>query len=396
MLGKSDHMKSIFNIANIYIGAWCLYMFHWADADITLLSPLSNYILAINLTLSLYFAYKVNRSTHNQYAKAVNLLLIVFSVYGLLSVLSNDVHIIKFSSTRIKNGTYLIAVLRSYLPIYAISYFLQKGYITLESLKKWGYVILSISVYIYIRVGLLRSIVTNGDEFTNNAGYIVLSMFPLVYLYNKRLLQQILCISVISMLVVSSFKRGAVVILLILLLDYLFRRWNSFKQKDRCIFVCLLLLVILLGSNFVSELWMNSQLFQTRVESTLAGNTSGRDLIIDNLKCYYFTKANIVQVLLGSGADATLDVGVNYAHNDWWEILIDQGLLGFCMYIYYWTIFFKVCRRYYGILRECVICTFILYFLKGFFSMSYSMLPLPFAFVMGYYLYDSLIHAKTV
>ena len=95
-------------------------------------------------------------------------------------------------------------------------------------------------------------------------------------------------------------------------------------------------------------------------------------------------KESLIEQLLGKGADATLTIGDNYAHNDWLEILINNGILGIIIFILYWTGFYQQARKFKkGHIRAAFFLTFIMGLLKTFFSMYYTAITTPMAFTLG-------------
>lgn len=379
--------RKIFNLCNFYILLWILYMFHWYEAAIPVLESFSNAFLGINLLISIYCAVKLlKEGNFPQYFKAVTILLISFSIYGAFSIVFGEVHMIKFSWTTVNNGTYLVSVLRSFLPVYAFYYFSLKGQLTLESMKQWTVVLVVVSVFLYFHSYALHLLISNKDEFTNNTGYVLLSLFPLVFLFDKRISIQYILVGLISVFVLSALKRGAILINIILLVYFLHVRLKNATRSQKKWFYLASILFVVAAVYFLQDFVQNSALFQERLQDTLEGNTSGRSQITDSFKYYYFHEANFFQMIFGSGADATLDIGINYAHNDWWELLIDQGLLGLVIYLYYWKTSYQTFRsmRSNKMMSEIFGSTLILYFVRCFFSMSYSILPLVFGLSVGF------------
>ena len=140
----------------------------------------------------------------------------------------------------------------------------------------------------------------------------------------------------------------------------------------------------------------SSAYFQARVEDTLEGDSSGRDNIYAFFFEYYMEETTTEQQLVGLGANATLDIFGQYAHNDWLEIAINQGLLGLIIFLVFWLVFFAVCLRKHpdSRIRTTLCMLFAIFFLKSFFSMSYRSFTLYSNIVLGYciatkFLYNS-------
>lgn len=382
----SKAIKSI-NICNIYILLWVLYMFHWNNTELPAIAGFSNIFLGVNLLISIYCAIRLSTTGgESAYFKATNILILVFLIYGGYSIAFGHTHVIKFTGDVVKNGTYLISVLRSFLPVYTIYFFTKKGYVTLNMLKFWSIILLLVAVVIYYYSYNLHSLISDREEFTNNTSYVLLTLFPFVFLFDKKVAIQYAYLAIISIFVLAALKRGAIFIELLLLLYFFRVRFQNASSRQRYLFYAASIAFAIIGYRYLSNFMASSDLFQTRLQATLEGNSSGRDSIIQNLMHYFWNDAGVFGILFGSGADATLDIGENYAHNDWLEILIDQGILGLIIYFYYWKNYFKTWRKSKNniMVFEVIGANFILYLAKGFFSMSYSTLPLAFALTMGY------------
>lgn len=114
--------------------------------------------------------------------------------------------------------------------------------------------------------------------------------------------------------------------------------------------------------------------FLDRIQETLEGNTSDRDSLYGEFLQHVLDKATIFQQLFGGGADYTLSVSFNYAHNDWIEILVNQGIFGVLIFYMYWNGFYKTAfksqlSKDYKMVIQMI---FIAYLAKTMFSMSYT------------------------
>ena len=129
--------------------------------------------------------------------------------------------------------------------------------------------------------------------------------------------------------------------------------------------------------------------FGYRIEQTLEGSSSGRDELVDRLLVIYTDNFDFSQQLFGAGANATVKYISKYAHNDWVEILINQGLLGILIYIIYWVSLIKSWRklRFPRLLHDAFGILILILLLKTLFSMSYSDVGLYGSLLMGYCTY---------
>jgi O-antigen ligase len=147
-----------------------------------------------------------------------------------------------------------------------------------------------------------------------------------------------------------------------------------------------MLLISLIAFYAVNRMMSRSDYFQERVNDTMEGDTSGRDIYYAFFIDYYLNNTTDEEFLLGMGANATLGIWHNYAHNDWLEIAINQGLFGVFLYLIYWITFLKLCLKK-GVehkIKTALWIVFVIYFLQTFFSMSYSDYTLYSSMVLGY------------
>ena len=186
--------------------------------------------------------------------------------------------------------------------------------------------------------------------------------------------------------ILLGMKRGAIIIGVVCLICFL---WNNIKNanKSKKKGLLFLSLVMCFVGYLVVKYQMNESLyFNQRVEQTLEGNSSGRDELYRVFWNYFIDKATPLQFAFGSGADATLKVASYYAHNDWLEIAVNQGILGLIIYLLYLMLFARECllKFYNNQTKLALQISFIICFMKTLFSMSYNDMPISAAFVLGY------------
>ena len=183
-------------------------------------------------------------------------------------------------------------------------------------------------------------------------------------------------------------KRGAILVGVVSLLYYLYFNYRFNKTISRTKVILFSLLIIIAGLYITQYMMTTSEYFNYRIESTRSGSTSGRNELYAHFWNHFKHEQNLFRFLLGNGANATLGIGENYAHNDWLEIAINQGVFGLFVYVFYWGCFLKTirCIRFNKTAKLVLSLTFISFFIKTIFSMSYtgySMMPCT---VFGYYL----------
>ena len=90
--------------------------------------------------------------------------------------------------------------------------------------------------------------------------------------------------------------------------------------------------------------------------------------------------------MIGHGADGTIRLGDNYAHNDWLEIGVNQGLLGIGVFTVFWLSLKKFWKsaKSYNTLFIAVGMFFVVNFSRTFFSMSINDMKIFCTCVLGY------------
>lgn len=389
MLQNNSKFQQVFNQANLYIFLWCLYYaqgtFYPSGSIISqgvlivlLLMSMKNYFIAFTkYKLPLYF-------------HGLNVLLLMFVLYGIGLILSGERLVVREYYTYSSNYEYLKAILISLLPAFSAYVYAKKGLFTLKSLKYWvpiWLIIAVISYYSYERNAL--SLIVSRDEVTNNIAYRFVALMPVFVIFYKKPLFMVLGLLFCLLFILMGMKRGAIVIAalnLMFVIYQLYKTGNAQMKKYIILsFVCILVVLFFV----VKEMLSTSEYFVARVDATLEGNSSGRDQLFSVFWNYYLNQDSIINLLFGNGANATLRIGSNAAHNDWLEILINQGLFGVYIYIYYFFNFYKsllykkVGNPFYYIGLKMI---FLVTLLSTFFSMSYGTLDIFLTLTLGFFL----------
>ncbi len=376
-------MKQYINILNIYILAWCVL-----NAGVISNPTISVLCLGFLFLVSFFYMFKVILEPKNKVISALLVFLLLISIYGIQFIMSGERLYVGAGEGRyITNREFLILIYQSILPIFPFYYFACHNKLTVEVMRKWVLVFFVVVIMAYIKnqYMVLNSLGMDEGGATNNAGYDFLALFPLLTFCNKRKLVQNILFIICLVFIILSVKRGAIIVGII---AYSWFLLNSSGKSGTSRLKTILLIGF--ASIVVYELFIylitTNDYFLLRYEETLEGNTSGRDSIYQSLIHTYSHESSFIQQLLGRGAYGTLKVADNVAHNDWLELLIDLGLLGFIVYLVYWIkliktwLSSKVIKEVYLALGLFV----IIYLAKTFFSMSYNDMSIYSTIVLGY------------
>lgn len=375
------------NIASLYMLSWCLFTY---KRSLGIPDRIAAYSLLLCLLLSIFFIIKLYKEyALPTYMHALTILVLMFTFYGLVQGLFGDTLYVREGKDKmVAKFAYLSTIYISLFPIYGCYYLTKKGFITTDFLRIWG-VILFLLILIEYRYYETRMLAKGINNFHNNYGYHFVALIPMLVLYNKNKIVQMLAISIVLMLIVYSAKRGAMIIGIFAMLILLLHVW---KQSDYQLRFVLVFFVFCLTFYVVYEIYQNPYFVKNIQRLLQEGGQNGRSIIKSQLLPTFYNIYSPMQKVFGDGAYASLRYAMNYAHNDWLEIMIGQGLFGICIYSFYWLCFGLEVFQWRNVsnanhLYVVLQLVFTIYFIKTLFSMSYSSMPLAatsvFAFALA-------------
>lgn len=387
--------KLLKNPCNIYIFLLAYYSMQGVIIP-TGGSLLSQLILLIAMLMGLYYTVKTMQMNDKPiYFKGLNLLFLILVVYGVILVFSDHHYVIKAKlfDNEVRNSSYLKSLFLSFPNIYTFYYFSRKGLLTENSLRKWFIVFVGIAIFRFFdyQITSLQTLLLNGEdveETTNNMGYLFVALMPGVVLFKNNIKLQYGIMIVCMIFIMMGMKRGAIIVGVVSLIYYLYFNftYNNQVSKGKVLFFSIL---IIIAAYFITEHMMeSSDFFMSRIAQTEEGNSSGRNDIYEHFWNHFKNEIDTFKFLFGNGANATLDIGINYAHNDWLELAINQGVLGLVVYSIYWLCFWKTIKaiKKNQSAQLVLTLTFISFFMMTLFSMSYTGYSMVSCTIFGYYL----------
>lgn len=244
----------------------------------------------------------------------------------------------------------------------------------------------------------LAKLASGGDETTVNASTIFLMLLPLLFCLRNRVVSLVLfCVCLFFL--ISGAKRGNILAAVIPAVLY---AWMLYKENKRNVFkISVLIIAIAAIALWIKDLVLSDEYLLRRLEQTLEGNTSGRDVIYSTMWDMWYGVGSIVNLLFGYGYNGTFLYSPmhKFAHNDWLEILVDFGLLGA---IFYAAIFISFARLYFmldkGNPRLVCIAIISVWFMKTLYSMGFTdemlaLMAIPFGCLFSEYFTDRSISA---
>lgn len=367
-------LKKLLTPCNIYITLFVIYNMQGSFYPIG--SIIAKVILFIILLYSMYYWIYANLYYKlNSVMKAINLLLLMFTIYGILYYMFGTIAVKASTGITLNAFDYLKGVYKSLMPIYPLYVFARKGCLNEKIIMRWipVFIIACTGSFIGFARHKISVSTYDIDGLTNNIAYDFLSLFPLLFFYrNKKLFQWILLIY-IMIFIVYGMKRGAILIGILLFLIHLYQSLKESSMTQKILVFILLLSFCTILFKFIQLYLQDSMYFQYRLEQTLEGDTSGRDKYYTFFLNYIFSLTCPIKLLFGGGAYETVRIYGNLAHNDWLEILVNNGIFGGILYLSYMSKIISYTysnrrNKYYNILLPFI----VIYFLKTFFSMSYT------------------------
>ena len=391
------------DICFIYTSLWFIYFLQgplYPPGSI-----ISRIIFIILSAISLYYFVKVLLEYQkSSFIKAASVFLIMLILYGVISIILGTSYNIN-TYMKVSSFEYLKIGIISIMPIFSYYYFASKGIFN----KNWINIIiillliLTIVEYFYNQNQLILAALSKGstrEEFTSNIGYNFCALIPILFLWQGKRFFQYVLLCTCAIFIVICMKRGAILIGGIMILVFFHKNISFASGFKKLLSIILIIASITIASIYISSFIDSSDYFQQRINDTLEGNISGRDVLFKSLSNYLKHEASFVQLLVGSGASYTIKVAGNYAHNDWLELAVNNGLLGVVLYIVYFVSLLKdvkeLHRKQYNYYATSLVLLLIFLFLRSIVSMSYGDIPLATIIALGICLGQLSLSTSTI
>ena len=264
-------------------------------------------------------------------------------------------------------------ILCSIFPVFIFYVLAAEGAITQRSLIIF-LLISTVASYFYFNHAEYRLIQATmygeSGDFTINASTAFLVIIPLLFFVRDKVIL-IGVSAVIIFFIIFGAKRGNIVSVAIPF--YLLFRMNI-KSNKSLLSEFVLIVVMLLFMYFAYYIMTYSDYLMNRIEITLEGDSSGRDVIFSNAFSTWLNGENILNLFFGMGQEGTINsIGVR-AHNDWLEILVDYGLVGVVCYL---SFFIALIKTAWKIRKDqqlfySLLAAFFIWFSKSLYSMGFS------------------------
>ena len=155
----------------------------------------------------------------------------------------------------------------------------------------------------------------------------------------------------------------------------------------------MLTIIIIVGiCMYINYMMSTSAYFMARVDQTLEGDSSNRDIIYGKLWNTLLLEQRPLYFYFGRGADSTLRVVGGFAHQDWLETFCNNGLVGVIILFFFFYAFgknvWKSRNVFSGMMFYSFATLFIIIFSKTLFSASIKDLYLYESMLIGYFAFE--------
>lgn len=351
--------------------------------DIQFINSIPIYIYkAVIIGLSILYVVITFRQTLPAFAKWLLLLIIIISLY-FYGADANAYNNTTYSNT--------IIPLLSFFPIY---YFARNGLISDKYLSLFTYALLIIIIISFVKTRhtAFSELAYDSDNVTINYGYLFATFVPLIF-FRKKIVVQLILFFICLVGSVISVKRGAILSTsfgFALYIFYYLKQHNKYGGIKKFIINIMFVAIIWIGIYYLYMYSINNDAFMLRAEMSQGGDMSGRDTIISELWQIIMSQ-NDFNLIFGNGYSAVRNIIEIEAHNDWLEILVDYGIIGFTIYLAMVLSLIVFTFRYPILKFKYVLITgTTVWLIKSIFSMSFNnynsiVLMIIFGYVFGIY-----------
>lgn len=375
------------NRCDVYLASWCIYYLQGTLYPES--SFLSKSLFVLNMAVAIYFFFYVNNNyVLPLFFKGLNLLLAMFTIYSIILYFEHGATFYAFGEV-LSSGDYVKTIYLSLLSVYPFYHFSTEGYLTKEKLKMWAFVFFLVTTCSFFyerqkRMALLLQNGVNTEFITYNTGYVFLSLMPILVFFRKKPTLQYIGLAYCLYFVLTGMKRGAIFIAILSMIIFIYQNYKHSKSNQQVAYLILTLLFTFIAYKFLSETLFQNAYFQSRLEDTMEGDSSGRNEIYSSI-WHVFVNSNIFNQVLGYGAQGSFMQTGKFAHCDWLELLINQGVLGVGIFAIYWILYYQTWEETTNTeVKNALGLLLMIFFIKSIFSMSYESMTFYTNSVLGY------------
>ena len=221
-------------------------------------------------------------------------------------------------------------------------------------------------------------------DIANRGAYYLVVIIPLLGLFFNSIIE-FAFYGGIAVLVLTGAKRGAIICVLVELLLFVYYYIKASRQRKASLKFIWILIGVSVLLYVIANIYQGNEFLQERYDQTIRGDSSLRDEIY-SLALSKYGEQGFVHQLFGNGMSSTLGILGGYAHQDWLELLINNGLLGVMAYAMVFMslfLFFRKNKRVLSFMEKFMFVSALLgWLLRSMFSMGYVSIETSFFVVV--------------
>jgi len=196
---------------------------------------------------------------------------------------------------------------------------------------------------LFTRQNILASV--NVEFAITGYSYYLIVFVPILLLLRTSWLRTAL-VFVASIMIITSYKRGPIVILPLMLLVHQFsltflnRKWLSFIVKS--VFICAFIAGIFAYVDEESDSFLSDRFSEEELEYG-SGRNELREQSMESI-----TERSFPELFVGTGSGSSIHFLGTGAHNEWIEFLFSFGIIGVILFGLFCMLIIK---RYFALLR---------------------------------------------
>ena len=211
----------------------------------------------------------------------------------------------------------------------------------------WSMTIVAALLWLFYFQNYSNNILYNAER-QYNGSYAVLYCLPFLLCHKSKILRWV-SIAMVVFIVMISLKRGGFVAVLVAVAVYFVVTFFSLQGRRFGIGHLLILIGAVVGFfylvQYINGVVLNDLLHQRMIDIE-AGEGSGR-LVIYTKYLAFIQSDSFLHLLFGHGWQGSIiDSGIDATcHNDFLEVFVDFGIIGFVAYIAFWISLLKLCIK---------------------------------------------------
>lgn len=233
----------------------------------------------------------------------------------------------------------IIYTLISFFPFYYLS---SRNKISTLHLKTLFFGLLIFGIINYFNYS---RIIEDENTLQNNAVYAIVTLIPFLFLIKNKIVGVIISV-LMYLIILSSLKRGAIIIgSVLLLLFYYYTLFVNIKSGNvykKYLKIFLLMVLFSFLSYYLYEVIISNELLLYRFSNLENDRGSNREEIFLDILSGWLDITNPLHFIFGYGFAGSMRFGFGgTAHNDLLEVVSNFGLVGLFVFVPLWYFIFK-------------------------------------------------------